>query len=52
MVDVINKTVTDIIEVEPSAETLISDREGEAVSVSSTGISRPVRLGPAEHHDH
>lgn len=45
VVDVINKIVTDTIAVDPTAASLISDREGEAVYVANSGISRNVRLG-------
>ena len=46
VVDIIKKIVSDTIEVDLSAATLITDREGEAVYVGNTGFSRRVRLGP------
>jgi DNA-binding beta-propeller fold protein YncE len=46
VVDVINKIVTDTIKVDPSAITLIGDREGEAIYVGNTGLSRRTRIGP------
>lgn len=45
VVDVINKIVTDTIKVDPSAITLIGDREGEAIYVGNTGFRRGARIG-------
>ena len=46
VVDVINKIVTDTIKVDPSAFTLIGDREGEAIYVGNTGFTKRTRIGP------
>ncbi len=45
VVDVINKIVTDTIKVDPSAITLIGDREGEAIYVGNTGFTKRTRIG-------